>query len=134
MTKRASYRESIAFGGLSTAGMMVLGLVSSVAIARIYGVRTLGEFALAQAPSVAMSYLASVREQSALVRHLAVLEPRAPPRHRALRRRLRVLVRLTAVVASLSRGRHRGDLQRRDRPAGPHLARRRASSPPRRRC
>jgi O-antigen/teichoic acid export membrane protein len=78
VSRRASYRESVAFGGLSTVAMMVLGLVSSIAIARIYGIRTLGAFALAQAPSVALGYLASVREQAALVRHLAVLEPRAP--------------------------------------------------------
>src|SRR4051812_42285473 len=56
--------------------MIVLGLVSSIAIAREYGATALGEFALAAALTLAMAYLSSMQEQAALVRAVAVLEPR----------------------------------------------------------
>ncbi|HWI70711.1 MAG TPA: oligosaccharide flippase family protein, partial [Baekduia sp.] len=75
MALRASYRESIGFAALSSASMIVLGLVSSIAIAREYGATALGEFALAAAPTLAMAYLSSMQEQAALVRAVAVLEP-----------------------------------------------------------
>ncbi len=55
-----------------------VGLISSVLIARLYGVDVLGQYTLAAAPSVALLYLSSAREQVALVRELAVLAPRAP--------------------------------------------------------
>jgi O-antigen/teichoic acid export membrane protein len=75
---RASYRQSVGFAALSSASMIVLGLVSSIAIAREYGATALGQFALAAAPTLAMAYLSSVQEQAALVRAVAVLEPRDP--------------------------------------------------------
>lgn len=73
---RASYSEGAAFGALSFAVMTGLAFVSSVAIARLYGVRTLGEFALVMAPVNAVWYLSSARERPAFVRELATLEPR----------------------------------------------------------
>ncbi|HET6449404.1 MAG TPA: lipopolysaccharide biosynthesis protein [Conexibacter sp.] len=76
--QRPSYSEGLGFGALSFAAIGLLGLVSSVAIARVYGVDLIGEFALAYAPVGAVWYLSSVREQAALVRELSALEPRAP--------------------------------------------------------
>jgi O-antigen/teichoic acid export membrane protein len=75
---RASYKEGVGFGVASFLVMTVLGIGSSIAVARVYGIATVGAFALAVAPSMAMNLLSSVREQAALVRELAVLPPRAP--------------------------------------------------------
>lgn len=57
---------------------MVLGLASSVLIARVYGIEIVGGFALAAAPALAMIYLSSLREQQGMVRELAVRQPRDP--------------------------------------------------------
>lgn len=58
--------------------MVVLGLVSSVVIARVYGVEEIGRYALALAPSLALAYLSATQEQAALVRMLSTLEPLDP--------------------------------------------------------
>ena len=76
--RRASYREGAGFGALSFISMGVLGLVGSVAIARVYGVQAIGEYALVMAPTNAVWYLSSARERPAFVRELAMLEPRSP--------------------------------------------------------
>jgi O-antigen/teichoic acid export membrane protein/O-antigen ligase len=76
--RRASYREGVGFGALSFASVMMITLVSSVVIARIYGIDVVGEYALATAPATALFYLSTVREQAALVRELSTLSPRAP--------------------------------------------------------
>lgn len=57
---------------------MVLALATSIAIARLYGVEVVGAYALALAPTGVLTGIASLREQNALVRELATLEPRAP--------------------------------------------------------
>lgn len=56
----------------------MLGLVTSVILARIYGVEVIGQFALVIAPVAAVTYLSSAQEQAALIRELTLLEPRAP--------------------------------------------------------
>jgi O-antigen/teichoic acid export membrane protein len=76
--KRATFSEGMAFGGASFALSAVVGLASSVAIARLYGASTLGALALAQAPALALAYLSTAQEQAGLVRELSVLAPRAP--------------------------------------------------------
>lgn len=76
--RKPSYSEGLWFATLSFGSIALLSLFSSVAIARIYGVEVIGEFALAYAPVGAVWYLSSVREQAALVRELSALEPRAP--------------------------------------------------------
>lgn len=58
--------------------MIVLGLGSSIAIARIFGVNVIGEYALTLAPVGLMTYISSAQEQAALVRELSVLKARAP--------------------------------------------------------
>jgi O-antigen/teichoic acid export membrane protein len=75
---RRSFTEGLGFGALSFAALALLGLASSVAIARLYGVTVLGEYALASAPVGILFTLSSAREQVALVRELATLPPRAP--------------------------------------------------------
>jgi O-antigen/teichoic acid export membrane protein len=76
--RRRSFREGFGYGGLSSVALILLGLASSIAIARVYGVEEIGRFALAVAPSLALTYLSTAQEQAALVRRLAVLEPRDP--------------------------------------------------------
>jgi O-antigen/teichoic acid export membrane protein len=75
---RASYSKALGFNLASFASAALLAVGSSVAVARLYGARTLGEFALASAPAMMLNYLSTVQEQAALVRELAQLEPRAP--------------------------------------------------------
>ncbi len=77
MGYRASLSEGLAMGALSFVSLALLGVVSSVTIARIFGIGTLGENALALAPTVALGFLSTFKEQAALVRELAVLSPRA---------------------------------------------------------
>ena len=55
-----------------------LALLSGIVTARLYGIRVIGEFALAYAPTGAVWYLSTVREQPALVKALAPLRPRDP--------------------------------------------------------
>jgi len=75
---RASYSEGAAFGVLSFGALTALGLLSSVVIARVYGVEVIGQFALVLAPMNLVTYLSSVRERAAFVREVATLKPRAP--------------------------------------------------------
>jgi len=75
---RGSYSEGLGFAALSFGVLALLGLVSSIAIARLYGVTVLGEYALASAPVGILFTLSSAREQVALVRELATLAPREP--------------------------------------------------------
>src|SRR5262249_11395100 len=78
LRKRATFSEGMAFGGASFALSAIVGLASSVAIARLYGASTLGALALAQAPALALAYLSTAQEQAGLVRQLSTLAPRAP--------------------------------------------------------
>jgi O-antigen/teichoic acid export membrane protein len=65
-------------GTLSFVVVSILGVVSSIVVARLYGVAVIGEFALVTAPVNIVWLLSSARERPAFVRELAVLEPRAP--------------------------------------------------------
>jgi O-antigen/teichoic acid export membrane protein len=76
--ERGSFREGFAFGGLSSLAGAVLSFASGIAVARLYGIHVIGSFALAVAPTGAVWFLSSVREQPALVRALTPLEPRNP--------------------------------------------------------
>ncbi|MBA2361776.1 MAG: oligosaccharide flippase family protein [Actinobacteria bacterium] len=68
----------MSFGGLSFVAAAVVALVSSIAVARIYGVAVMGQYALALAPLTMVVALSTVREQVALVRELSTLSPRTP--------------------------------------------------------
>lgn len=78
MKQRASYSEGFAFAALSFAFVGLIGIASTVATARVYGVQSIGRFALAYAPTGIVWFLSNVREQAALVRELSSQEPRAP--------------------------------------------------------
>jgi O-antigen/teichoic acid export membrane protein len=75
---RGSYRASLGFGSVSFAINALLGIAASIAIARLYGVTTVGDFALAGAPAGAVWLLSTVREQPALLRALTQLRARDP--------------------------------------------------------
>jgi O-antigen/teichoic acid export membrane protein len=75
---RDSYAKALGFNVASFGFVAVVALASSVAVARLYGAATLGEFALAAAPAAILNYLSTVQEQAALVRELSQLEPRVP--------------------------------------------------------
>jgi O-antigen/teichoic acid export membrane protein len=62
----------------SFASLAFLGLFTSVAIARVYGVEVIGQYALSFAPVAALGMLSTTQEQPALMRKLAVLDARAP--------------------------------------------------------
>jgi O-antigen/teichoic acid export membrane protein len=98
---RASYSEGVAFGALSFAAMGVLGVVSSIAIARIYGIDVVGEFALVIAPMNAVWYLSSARERPAFVRELATLDFRVPRVTGLFAAMLTFSFALTVVVAAI---------------------------------
>lgn len=59
--------------------MAGFGVVSTIATARIYGVRIIGEFALAWAPVAALWVLSTAKEQAALIKEITRL-PRRHPR------------------------------------------------------
>ncbi len=76
--ERPSFRNAFGFGALSFVVSGVLALASSILTARIYGITVIGEFALAYAPTGAVWFLSSVREQPALIRLLTPLPLRSP--------------------------------------------------------
>jgi putative inorganic carbon (hco3(-)) transporter len=76
--KRGTYRAGFFFGSLSFLGTALLGLVSTIVTARIYGVDTIGEFTLATAPAGILFVLSTVKEQQALIKEITGLQPRHP--------------------------------------------------------
>lgn len=78
MSSRASYSEGAGFGLLSFLSLALLGVGSSIAIARVYGVEVIGEFGLVVVTVNAVFFTSLARNRPALVRELAVLEPRHP--------------------------------------------------------
>ena len=99
--QRPSFREAFSFGTLSVATGGLLGLVSTVVVARLYGISVIGEFALASAPSATVSYLSTVAERPALIRRLAILQPRDPEVTGLFVAVLAFSTALTAVVTAL---------------------------------
>lgn len=75
---RGSYRTGFFFGSLSFLGTTVLGLVSTIVTARIYGVDVIGEFTLAAAPAAILFVLSTVKEQQAMIKEITTLPPRHP--------------------------------------------------------
>ncbi|HEY7830550.1 MAG TPA: oligosaccharide flippase family protein [Solirubrobacteraceae bacterium] len=76
--KRGSYGAGLGHGAFSFLANAVLALLTSVVVARLYGVQVIGEYALAAAPAGAVWLLSTVREQPALMRRLTPLPPRDP--------------------------------------------------------
>ncbi len=75
---RGTLSAGLSFGAASFVGTTTVGLFTSIFIARLYGVRAVGQFALVYAPVLAVWLLSTVREQPALQREAAVLPPRDP--------------------------------------------------------
>jgi O-antigen/teichoic acid export membrane protein len=101
---RASYRKGFSFGTLSFVGTAGLGLVSTILTSRIYGVRIIGDFALASAPTLALYVLSTVKEQQALIRELTKLEPRDPRVTQLFAVVFSFSWALTAVVGAIDAG------------------------------
>ena len=78
MAARASYSEGLAYGVLSFGSLAVLSTASSIATARIYGIDTLGRYALIAAAVNATLFLSTAQERPGFVRAITVLTPRAP--------------------------------------------------------
>lgn len=78
MSTRSSYRDSVAYGGLTFAATAAFGVITSIVIARLYGIEVIGEYALVIAPTSALWFLSTAGERTALQRELATLEPRDP--------------------------------------------------------
>ncbi|HMJ01853.1 MAG TPA: oligosaccharide flippase family protein [Conexibacter sp.] len=91
----------MAFALASFGTIGVLTLASSILTARIYGVTVVGEAALALAPVMLVTLLSTVREQPAMVRKIAKLEPRDPAVTGIWLAVLSFSFVLTAVVAAL---------------------------------
>lgn len=101
MKGRGSYRKGLGYGALSSLTMVALGLVSSVVIARVYGVEEIGRYALALAPSLVLLYLSTAQEQAALVKALSVLAPCDPRATGLFAAVMAFSAGLTVVVALL---------------------------------
>ncbi len=78
IAERSSYRRALSFSLLSFLLLAVFGVVTSIVLARAYGVEVIGQYALAFAPLGMMVFISSAQEQAALGRHLLTLPPRAP--------------------------------------------------------
>ncbi|HYJ00237.1 MAG TPA: lipopolysaccharide biosynthesis protein [Thermoleophilaceae bacterium] len=75
---KRSYSSGMAFALASFASIGVIVTITAVLTARIYGVTVLGEGVLALAPVAIVTLLSTTREQPAMVRVIAKLEPRDP--------------------------------------------------------
>lgn len=76
--ERATLRRGLGFAASSFVANALVQLLSSVLTARLYGVRTIGEYALVTAPWFTLIQFSNVSEQIALVRELSVLPARDP--------------------------------------------------------
>ena len=83
MILRTPFERALGWGTASFGLVAVIGVAGSIVVARLYGVSTIGAFALALAPCGLMSVVSSMREQVALVGELAAA-PAGAPRVRAL--------------------------------------------------
>src|SRR5437667_351163 len=77
-SRRPAIRRGLCCAALCTVALASVGVVSSFAIARAYGVHAMGQYTLAIAPGLALTYLSTTQEQTALVRMLSVLPVRSP--------------------------------------------------------
>ena len=116
--QRGSFGAGLSLGGLSFLVTLAVGLVSSIVIARIYGVRIVGEFALVSAPTLAAWSLSNLRQGPALVRVLSTEPARSPTVTGLFAAVFAVSWGLTAVVVILLAGASalvfRGPLERPD--------------------
>jgi O-antigen/teichoic acid export membrane protein len=100
--QRGSYGAGLGFGTASFAVNALLGIAASILTARLYGITTVGDFALAGAPVGAVWLLSTVREQPALLRALAPLPARDPAITGLFASVFTFSVALTAVVSVIA--------------------------------
>src|SRR3954463_13558426 len=74
---RRSVGHGLMFATLSFVVAASLAVVSSIVMARVYGIDVVGESALAAAPMGMLGLLSTVSEQPAFIRTIAPLEPRS---------------------------------------------------------
>jgi O-antigen/teichoic acid export membrane protein len=104
VTGRSSYRRGLGFAGLSTIALGAVGVVSSVAIARAFGVEALGAYTLVIAPGLALTFLSTAKEQTALIRMLSTLRAREPRVSGLFYATFTFSLALTTAVAALTFG------------------------------
>lgn len=104
MTQRASYTSGLFFGALSFGSMLVLGLGSSIALARVYGVEVIGEYAILLASMMVVNLLSTLREQEALIRDIAKFDRHDPRITGRFYATLGFSVGLTIVAAAIVSG------------------------------
>jgi O-antigen/teichoic acid export membrane protein len=88
----------------SLANFVVIGIITlftSILSARLYGITAIGQAALALAPIVLITLLSTVREQPAMVRELAKLEPRHPRATGVFLAVFSFSFALTAIISAL---------------------------------
>lgn len=102
MARRSSYRRGLGYAGLSTIALGAVGVVSSVAIARAFGVEALGAYTLVIAPGLALTFLSTAKEQTALIRELSTLSPRDPRVSALFYATFAFSLALTTAVAALT--------------------------------
>lgn len=78
MSRTPSYSAGLAFSLASFGVVGAIALFTSILSARLYGITVIGQAALALAPVTIVTLLSTVREQPAMVRELAKLQPRHP--------------------------------------------------------
>ena len=101
---RSSFSEAFGFGSFSFLVGGLLGVATSIAIARLYGIDVIGEFALASAPTGLVWFLSTVRERPALIRALSQLEPRDDRVTGLFTAVFAFSVGLTTLVAAIAAG------------------------------
>lgn len=75
---RGTVRSGMSFAAGSFVANVILGLVSAVVTARLFGIEVIGQYALVTAPWLLLIQLSSVSEQKALTRELATMPPKDP--------------------------------------------------------
>lgn len=101
---RGSYQAGFAFGTVGFIVVALLGAVSTIVTARLYGVRVIGQYALVMAPAAALWVLSNVKEQAALIKEVTGLRPREPRVTQLFAAVFTFSVALTAFVAALTMG------------------------------
>jgi O-antigen/teichoic acid export membrane protein len=99
--EHGSYRSGFAFGTLSFLTVAIVGVVSTIFTARLYGVRIIGSFALVSVPVGVLFVLSTVKEQQALIREITGLPPRHPRVTQLFATVFTFSSGLTAVMATL---------------------------------
>ncbi len=75
---RPTFREGFGFAVISFVTGALVGVGSSILVARLYGIDVVGQYALAIAPMGVVWFLSTVRERPALIRALTPLSARSP--------------------------------------------------------